>query len=80
MKRKSFNKKLVLSKTTVSRLSNQDKSNVYGGVNTTSPGDGATCIQSCFDACLPDPSDGCNPSRNILCIPDSRSFCTTTTC
>lgn len=45
---------------TISNLSNKEKSNIYGGVNTTSPTDGATCINSCDNACVPKPgwSDG----------------------
>jgi len=48
MKKKSFNKKLSLNKMTISNLSNKEKSYIYGGVNTTSPTDGASCINACF--------------------------------
>ena len=55
MKKRNFSKKLLLNKLTISNLSSNEKSKVYGGVNTTSPGDGATCIQSCNNDCLPGP-------------------------
>lgn len=55
MKKRNFNKKLSLNKMIISNLSNREKSNIYGGVNTTSPTDGATCVVSGCDLCLPKP-------------------------
>ena len=50
MKKKNFNKKLSLNKMTISNLSNKEESSIYGGVNTTSPGDGASCQEACYPA------------------------------
>ena len=57
MKKKSFSKKLSLSKEIIVNLSRQEKAKIYGGVNTTSPGDGATCINSCEADCTDDGTD-----------------------